>query len=90
MNDSESRIKRVLYRACHRGTKEMDFMLGRFAEAEAQTLPEAEFAILETMLTMPDQPIQSWLSGEETPSEFRSVIGRIRRFHGVAELDKAQ
>lgn len=84
MDDTENRIKRLLYRARHRGTKEMDFMLGRFAEAEAATL-EADFPVFEAMLMMPDQPIQSWLSGEEPPQEYKSLIERIRRFHGVAE-----
>ncbi|HEY7687469.1 MAG TPA: succinate dehydrogenase assembly factor 2, partial [Dongiaceae bacterium] len=34
MTGMDSRIKRALYRANHRGTKEMDLILGRFAEAE--------------------------------------------------------
>lgn len=84
MDDTETRIKRVLYRAHHRGTKEMDFMLGRFAEAEVAALG-ADFAIFEALLVMPDQPIQSWLSGEEPPLEFKKLIERIRRFHGVAD-----
>jgi len=43
-DDIEIRRRRAAYRACHRGTKEMDLILGRFAEAKLprMTLRELE------------------------------------------------
>jgi antitoxin CptB len=84
MTDDDTRIKRALYRAHHRGTKEMDFLLGRFADAELRALTEADIAAFDELMVMPDHPIQSWLAGEETPPpEKLSIIQRIRQFHGI-------
>ena len=84
MTDDDTRIKRAFYRAHHRGTKEMDFILGRFADAELRALDEADITAFDELMVMPDQPIQSWLAGEETPPpEKQSIIQRIRQFHGI-------
>lgn len=84
MTDDDTRIKRALYRAHHRGTKEMDFMLGRFADAELRALGETDIAAFDELLVMPDQPIQSWLAGEETPPpDKQGIVARIRQFHGI-------
>ena len=40
-DDAETRRRRAAYRACHRGTKEMDWILGRFAEAALPAMPLA-------------------------------------------------
>ena len=84
MTDDDTRIKRAFYRAHHRGTKEMDFILGRFADAELRALDEADITAFDELMVMPDQPIQSWLAGEENPPpEKQSIIHRIRQFHGI-------
>lgn len=85
MTDIDIRIKRALYRANHRGTKEMDFILGRFANAEARGLAMADFDAFEALLTMPDQPIQSWLNGDEPPPEMKGIIEAVRRHHRMGE-----
>lgn len=84
MTDTDIRIKRALYRANHRGTKEMDFILGRFADAQVRALGAADFDAFEALLTMPDQPIQSWLNGDEPPAEMKGIIEAIRSHHGIA------
>ena len=38
-DDAETRRRRAVYRACHRGTKEMDWILGRFAERSLAACP---------------------------------------------------
>jgi antitoxin CptB len=81
MTGIESRIKRALYRANHRGTKEMDLILGRFA---ADALPASDGPTLdafEELLALPDPEIDRWIKGEEPPRGVASLIARIRRYH---------
>src|SRR6266702_1601543 len=49
----DDRRKRLLFRCWHRGTREMDLLLGRFADAEIAILAEAELAELERVLEIP-------------------------------------
>ncbi len=79
----DSRVKRAIYRAHHRGTKEMDLILGRFADAEIGRFGDAEMAEFEALLMLPDPQIDRWIKGEEPPPGVMSMIVRIRRFHGV-------
>lgn len=61
------RIKRLKYRAWHRGFKEADLVLGPYADAHAgqmslETLTEFEF-----LLTAPDQDLYEWILGKSDP-----------------------
>lgn len=85
------RRKRAFYRARHRGVKEMDWLLGRFAERELDALSEAEFACFEDLLALPDDVIERWIRrggdgghGAASPG-MTALIGRIRRAHGLEE-----
>jgi antitoxin CptB len=46
--------KRLAYRAWHRGTREMDFLMGRFVDSVLPALSEAELAQLTEILEMSD------------------------------------
>lgn len=81
MTSIESRIKRAKFRASHRGTKEMDIVLGRFAEVEADGMNEDRLAALEELLSLPDPEIDGWIKGREAPSGISDLISDIRRFH---------
>ncbi|MFM9939602.1 MAG: succinate dehydrogenase assembly factor 2 [Hyphomicrobiaceae bacterium] len=83
----EERRRRALYRAKHRGTKEMDFLLGRYAEARLAAMDEPEMDEFEQFLALPDPSLQVWLMTGEgfDRSAFTPLIARIRAFHGLAE-----
>lgn len=81
MSSIESRIKRAKFRANHRGTKEMDIVLGRFAEAKATSMSEEQLGLLEDLLALPDQDIDQWIKGYEPPPGLAVMIADIRRFH---------
>jgi antitoxin CptB len=85
MADENIRIKRMLYRARHRGTKEMDFVIGRFADAELTVLNEAELGAFEMLLGFPDQTVDSWIKGAEPPETMMSIVARIRRHHRLED-----
>ena len=57
-DDLAIRRRRALYRATHRGSKELDFLLGRFAEQTIETMSEAELCVLERLIDAPDPDIE--------------------------------
>jgi antitoxin CptB len=79
----DPRRRRLLFRCWHRGIREMDLVLGRFADAHLASLAEAELGELERWLEIPDQQIFAWVNGMEmTPQEFdTSLFRRLRDFH---------
>ena len=82
----EARRRRILFRSWHRGTREMDLILGRFAGAEVASLCESELDDYERLLEAQDHDVFSWLTFEaETPSAYDTpVLRKIRAFHSHA------
>lgn len=83
----DPRLRRALYRAQHRGTKEMDWLLGRYAEAKLAAISEVELAQLERLLAMPDPDLQDWIMTGESlgTSELSPLVDKIRAFHGLGD-----
>ncbi len=63
--DLDPRRRRILFRAWHRGIREMDLILGQFAEAELATLSDAELDELETIMREEDNDLVRWITGEK-------------------------
>ena len=84
-DDVETRRRRAVYRACHRGTKEMDWMLGRFAEAAVGSMPVEKLDRFERLIALPDPDLQDMiLQPELSPAgEFADLIGAVRAFNGL-------
>jgi len=71
----DDRRKRLLFRCWHRGTREMDLLLGRFADAEIETLTDAELAELERLLEIPDPDLYAAMTGDKPlPAELASAL----------------
>ena len=85
------RRRRALYRAWHRGTREMDLIMGRFADAEISSMKEDELEAFERLIEVPDPDLYGWISGEnETPVDHRSaVFDRLRTFHSPGQPTRA-
>jgi antitoxin CptB len=62
----------------------MDLVLGRFADAQIESLSEAELTELEGWLEIPDQQIFAWVNGmEPAPPEIETgLFRRLRDFPG--------
>jgi antitoxin CptB len=86
-DDLAMRRRRALYRATHRGSKELDFLLGRFAEQEVERMTIAEIGILERLIEAPDPDIAvSLLDGQSLGEpELDELMRRLRRFHGLQQ-----
>jgi len=79
----DERRKRLIYRCWHRGTREMDLILGRFADAHMSNLDTAELDDLEQLITLPDPDLYAAFSGATPPAggEYATAIfARIRAF----------
>jgi len=83
----DERRKRLLFRCWHRGTREMDLILGGFADAEIATLTDAELGQLEYLIELPDPDLYAALSGEATlAGEYHNALfDRIKARQGVGQ-----
>jgi antitoxin CptB len=71
----DDRRKRLLFRCWHRGTREMDLILGRFADAEIADLSDGDMAELERLLEVPDPDLYAALTGDKPlDPEFASAL----------------
>jgi antitoxin CptB len=96
-DDVETRRRRAVYRAHHRGTKEMDWILGRFAERAVAGFSVEALARFERMLSLPDPDLQDMILHPELlpAGDFAELVAQVRVFHGLdagldAGLDVAQ
>jgi antitoxin CptB len=82
--DLSERRRRLLFRSWHRGIRETDLILGRFADAHIGAMTDADLDEYERLLEVPDHDIYGWVTGErEIPQGHRSdLLNRIARFHG--------
>lgn len=76
------RRKRLLFRCWHRGTREMDLILGRFADAQIAALAPDELGQLEALIELPDPDLYAAFSGGMTlpPDHLTPLFERIRSF----------
>ena len=90
IEDCDIRRRRASYRAHHRGTKEMDWILGRFAMAELAAMLPAQLAAFEELLALPDPLLQDMiLDPAALPAgEFKELITQLRAFHGLLPTPK--
>jgi antitoxin CptB len=67
----DERRRRILFRAWRRGVREMDLVMGRFADAHLPTMNDDELAEFERLLDVPDPQALAWIiGGEHPPREF--------------------
>jgi antitoxin CptB len=61
----DPRRRRILFRAWRRGTRELDLLLGRFADAHIAALDDHRLAEFEALLDVPDGVVVDWITGRE-------------------------
>jgi antitoxin CptB len=81
----DDRRKRLLFRCWHRGTREMDLILGRFADATIAELADAELAQLERLIELPDPDLYAALTGGKPlgTEDQGALFDRIKAFRAV-------
>jgi antitoxin CptB len=78
----DERRKRLLFRCWHRGTREMDLILGRFADAAIAELSDTELAQLERLIEVPDPDLYAAISSNAPLApEYRTpLFERVKFF----------
>lgn len=85
MSERETRLRRLRIRCWRRGTREMDLLLGPYADAALEALDEPALDAFEALLAENDHDLYAWLSGAATPAPAHAAaLGRIAAHHGLA------
>ena len=78
---AEARLKRMAMRSWRRGTKEMDLVLGPWADAHLAGLGAADLAAYEALLDENDQDLMAWILGQDgAPAAVAPLLARIADF----------
>ena len=75
-------IKKLLYRSNHRGTKEMDLLIGGFANENLNKLNSDELKEFELLLNFTDKELSSWLIDNKKNIDLEnfSISKKIKEF----------
>jgi antitoxin CptB len=79
----DPRRRRIVYRAWHRGFREMDLIMGSFCDAVIIDLSEAEVGEFEHLIDALDHDLYSWVTGAEpVPTQYDTqLFRRLRDYH---------
>ena len=81
METAEARLKRLAMRSWRRGTKEMDLVLGPYADAHLAGMDEATLALYDQLLEENDQDLLPWVLGQNpAPERFSALLAQIAAF----------
>ena len=81
METPEARLKRMTMRSWRRGTKEMDLVLGPFADANLAKMSEAKLLTYDQLLDENDQDLLPWVLGQsDAPAGLADLIAEIGVF----------
>lgn len=69
------RLRRLKFRAWHRGTREADYMIGCFFDRHHAAWTEAEIALFEHLVDEDDVDIMAWALGTQpVPAEYAGPL----------------
>jgi antitoxin CptB len=78
---ADARLKRLSMRSWRRGTKEMDLILGPFADRHLAGMAEADLQLYDRLLQENDQDLMAWTFAQSTPPDWIGpLLDRIRAF----------
>jgi len=79
----DERRRKLLFRAWRRGVREMDLIVGRFADAHIEAFDDAGLDDFERLIEAPNAELYSWVIGVKTvpPAYDTAVLGALRAFH---------
>ena len=80
MNQPDTRRRRILFRATHRGTQETDRLIGGYVSPRLISFTEAELDAVEAMMDLPDADLADWLMGRTPipPGPHAALLQTIR------------
>lgn len=81
-DDLSPRRRKILYHAWHRGTRELDLLLGRFADHAIGELTEREIDEFEALLEVDDRDLFGWILGKVPVPDTapKAVLAKVLTF----------
>ena len=81
--DLDPRRRKILFRAWHRGMREMDLIMGRFADDAIAGFSDAELDEFERLIEVLDRDLLSWMTGgAPVPEKYDTELFRkLKAFH---------
>lgn len=75
--------KRLIFRSWHRGTREVDLLLGKFADAHIPSMDAEALVHYDRFLKNSDPDIYNWITGQEPvpPAEDNAVVQQLVGFY---------
>ena len=73
-------LKKLFFKATHRGTKEMDIILGTFVNKQLESMTKNDLALFDELLDISDPELYKWLTSDNEeiiPEKFRYLIDKI-------------
>nr|WP_255720246.1 succinate dehydrogenase assembly factor 2 [Acuticoccus kalidii] len=72
-----------MFHAWHRGTREMDLLLGRFADETIDQWSEDDVAEMEALMRLPDTELYRWITEQDDvpPNHRSALLDRVIAFH---------
>ncbi len=83
---ADDKRKRLHFRSWHRGTRELDLIMGTFADRVLPGIADAELDFYDEILTHPDPDLYNWITGvEAVPANFMNPVMERLLQHRVPE-----
>ena len=79
----DARRRKLLFRAWRRGVREMDLIVGRFADAYIDKFDDAALDDFERLIEVPNAELYAWVTGSQTvPAKHdTTVLRQLLQFH---------
>ncbi|MBW7922720.1 MAG: succinate dehydrogenase assembly factor 2 [Rubellimicrobium sp.] len=78
METREARLGRLWLRSMRRGTREMDLILGSYAERHLERMDDAALTAWEALIAEDDHMLMRWLLGvEPSPAAHAALVARV-------------
>ena len=83
MADRSAHTRKILYRSSHRGTKELDLILGSFARMHLADLDATNLSAFEVFTDLPEPILQEVMMGKaplpaDLPEPLRHLLAQYR------------
>jgi antitoxin CptB len=80
------RRRKLLFRAWRRGVREIDLIVGRFADVYIGKFDESELDDFERLIEVPNAELYAWVCGATVPDNHDTIVLRLLvEFHMLGE-----
>ena len=82
---ADKRLQRLRFRSWHRGMREMDLVLGTFADAHLSHFGPEELDQYEALLSESDPDLYNWITGAHPPPDIHNhaIMNKLRTHNTV-------